>query len=614
MATITCFSDEVISIILGNVSIGIKDIVSFASTCKHFRSMINDDNVLWQNKLYQRWPNLKKVYDKRKCEEHVNFEKEVKTSMKCRRELWCYAMQMSEMHYYKDDLSDSDMKDFDLLFRSDKGAYYMNYYFLIDEIMSFLAQSSRDTNLTHRYYIKKLLRHLRQCHLKDIWQNFINCSDKQQLLEQAATIVAQWYQPRKHVSYSRVKASLANIAQQVLECLKKEHPAHSIFSTSAELFSFWEHNNIDDNQWDSIEGKQIIDTLRKVLFDEVGFSGTWLFVNPEITNPKHTLIDLVLERKIGNTVSLAIIFQGVARRLGIRCDLISFPSHFFLSWKSKYNTTNPEDEECFYIDVLHRGTILSRNDCPRIRGAKKCPIENFNTYNKTSPIEVMLRMINYLQIVNRDKKTETRSLLELQHLIEPDNIDTIAQLGRYYIQHHMDLSDLMVKLTEIQNNCKNTRCAEVRRAEMVLDKFRKYTERLLPCKNKTIRQRKKQRTKEMMFKVGMIVTCHDKVTSRSLSGVIIGWDEEFNPRVEMEWKQCRPLYNRPVPGSNTLSQPFYKVLCEDDKAYYVVEDAIKKKSYPGWIKHKEIGRYFCKFERDSFVPNEMLADHYPCDL
>lgn len=151
---------------------------------------------------------------------------------------------------------------------------------------------SRESNLTYRYYVKKLLRYLQQCHLKSIWQEFINYPDKQQILEQAATIVAQWYQPRKHVSYSHVKASLASIAQQVLECLKKEHPEHSIFSTSTELFSFWENNNIDDNQWNSIEGKQIIDTLRKVLFEEVGFCG-WLCVHPAITSRKHTFIDCV---------------------------------------------------------------------------------------------------------------------------------------------------------------------------------------------------------------------------------------------------------------------------------------------------------------------------------
>lgn len=62
--------------------------------------------------------------------------------------------------------------------------------------------------------------------------------------------------------------------------------------------------------------------------------------------------------------------------------------------------------------------------------------------------KVMLRMISYLQKVHH--YTETRSLLELQHLIEPDNIDTIMQLGRYYMLYQMDLSDLMVKLTEIQ--------------------------------------------------------------------------------------------------------------------------------------------------------------------
>lgn len=59
----------------------------------------------------------------------------------------------------------------------------------------------------------------------------------------------------------------------------------------------------------------------------------------------------------------------------------------------------------------------------------------------------MLRMISNLQKVHH---TETRSLLELQHLIEPDNIDTIMQLGHYYMLYQIDLSDLMVKLTEIQ--------------------------------------------------------------------------------------------------------------------------------------------------------------------
>lgn len=41
---------------------------------------------------------------------------------------------------------------------------------------------------------------------------------------------------------------------------------------------------------------------------------------------------------------------------------------------------------------------------------------------------------------------------------------------------------------------------------------------------------------------------------------------------------------------------------------------MQKKSIPVPIEHKDIGRYFCKFEKDYYVPNEMLAKHYPCDL
>lgn len=68
------------------------------------------------------------------------------------------------------------------------------------------------------------------------------------------------------------------------------------------------------------------------------------------------------------------------------------------------NTTNSKNEECFYIDVLHHGRILSRNDCPRIRGAKKCPIENFNTYSKASPVEVGNYLYIYIYLATDSKE------------------------------------------------------------------------------------------------------------------------------------------------------------------------------------------------------------------
>lgn len=131
-----------------------------------------------------------------------------------------------------------------------------------------------DCNLTYTYYSKELLPHLQQRHTKDAWQEFISYPKEQQLLEKAATIVAQWYQPLKRIFYFDVEASLDNIAQQVLERLKKAHWEHPIFSMSAKQFSFWKNNNINDNQWSKKEEKQIINMLQIVLFDELGFCGS----------------------------------------------------------------------------------------------------------------------------------------------------------------------------------------------------------------------------------------------------------------------------------------------------------------------------------------------------
>lgn len=96
---------------------------------------------------------------------------------------------------------------------------------------------------------------------------------EKQTLEYAATIVAQWCQPGKHISYSHISSLLDNIANQVKELLKEQYPNHSIFSTPEEKFHFWKTNVIDDNQWSVLESRQITDALCEVLFRRLEFYG-----------------------------------------------------------------------------------------------------------------------------------------------------------------------------------------------------------------------------------------------------------------------------------------------------------------------------------------------------
>ncbi|XP_067216518.1 F-box only protein 21-like [Linepithema humile] len=372
MATVMSLPPEVINIILCKENVSIKDIVSFARTCKRFNNIIND-NVLWRKKFYQRWPYLREEYDKQLCKE--NFLEQVKAGIKFKKQLWHYMSLMPKKRYYKDDSFDVGLKNFHSLFDPDKGAYFMNYYFFVNELKLRILPAKE---FRMKYEAHRFLSYLHLYCLKIKWHKFVNYCKQKQILEEAATILAQCYEfdhSQEYMSYMYMRTSLDNIAQQVLEYLKNKYPAHPIFSISAEQFSFWKYNNIDDNHWNSTEGRQILESLCKVLQNKLSSYENykkckWPEERKRSFTPEDFFIHFVLENKCGTGLPLAIIFHSVARRLGVRCDLASFPFRF-LCWRPKFLTTNLKDEECFYIDVLRCESRQSSNDGSMIISATK---------------------------------------------------------------------------------------------------------------------------------------------------------------------------------------------------------------------------------------------------
>ncbi|XP_071572589.1 F-box only protein 21 isoform X2 [Temnothorax nylanderi] len=560
MTTITTLSNELIEIILQLENISIKDVVSFGLTCRRFLAVIDDNNPLWQRKFYQRWPHLKKLYDQRiQSKEDINFKDDVKASIKCRNELRRYLSLMSDMFFCCDELADVDLMDLDPLFWPNKDAYTMNYCLLVDELIYLIEMTPvlPNCNLTHQYYSKKLLPYIHRRHLKDVWQTFMNFPKEQQLLELVAIIVARWYQPLKRFFTSEVETSLDNIAQQVLEDLKNAHCDHPIVSTSAKQFSFWKYN-INDNQWSRKDEEQIINVLRTVLFDKLHFCGPPVLESNELLDPKaeYFLIDCVLETKVGNAMSLAIIFQSVARRLGVRCDLVCFPTHFFLSWKPKYDTENPK-EEYFYIDILHGGLIRSRDDCPRIRG-RRCPIESFNKHNEISP---------------------TESSYNDRTSVEASRIETLLKALQYQketLRISRDYLGVTIP-TERPKEIKYTVGMTVKCKENIL----------CSCAGVIIWWDEEHDSKYEILKI-----LHER-------------------RIALH-NHSQPPHSS---DSISLKQPFYVILNESGNTYYAPQETLVKAHPPKWIGHNEIGRYFCGFVKSShYVPNDTLTRYFPHDI
>ncbi|RLU15783.1 hypothetical protein DMN91_011539 [Ooceraea biroi] len=114
-----------------------------------------------------------------------------------------------------------------------------------------------------------------------MWHEFMNRPIKQQILEEAATLVAQWFQPEQHISYSYVTTELENIAQQVMERLEVVNPQHQIFSVSCEQISSWKSNNIDKDEWNKSDAREILYILSEILFQKQKFQGIRTFGNTD---------------------------------------------------------------------------------------------------------------------------------------------------------------------------------------------------------------------------------------------------------------------------------------------------------------------------------------------
>ncbi|XP_029156097.1 uncharacterized protein LOC114928895 [Nylanderia fulva] len=90
-----------------------------------------------------------------------------------------------------------------------------------------------------------------------------------------------------------------------------------------------------------------MDTLQEYIFGILNFRAHISSYVPE--DIKWLCIDYVLQSKVGPDIILYTIFHSVARKLGLRCDLIDIWSCCCIFWKPEFVTNNLENARCFNI-------------------------------------------------------------------------------------------------------------------------------------------------------------------------------------------------------------------------------------------------------------------------
>jgi regulator of sirC expression with transglutaminase-like and TPR domain len=160
--------------------------------------------------------------------------------------------------------------------------------------------------------------------------------------------------------------------------------------------------------------------LGEYLYVTAGFRG-----NAEhYHEPENSFINVVLDRKLGIPITLAIVYLEVATRLGVRARGVGFPGHFLI------RVDDPSGP--VFVDPFFGGDILDAAalDALLKRSAPRAAVSP-GMLEAVSPRQIVMRMLMNLRAIYAARAEPGRLLLVLDHLVDlmPDAADEIRDRG-----------------------------------------------------------------------------------------------------------------------------------------------------------------------------------------
>jgi regulator of sirC expression with transglutaminase-like and TPR domain len=181
-----------------------------------------------------------------------------------------------------------------------------------------------------------------------------------------------------------------------------------------------------------------LDRVHDVLYREAAFRGP---TATEYGDPRNSLLDEVVERRIGLPISLAIVELEVAWRVGLAVHGIALPGHFIVGGPGGV-----------LIDPADAGRSLTRDDCQALirRSMGDGVLLHAGMLRPAGRREILARVLRNLRSVYLTRREWAAALgaVELLAVVEPTDpdhgrdrglllgrmgrfSDAIASLGRY---------------------------------------------------------------------------------------------------------------------------------------------------------------------------------------
>lgn len=165
--------------------------------------------------------------------------------------------------------------------------------------------------------------------------------------------------------------------------------------------------------------------LNHIFYDVNGFSGN----TTDYHSPSNSYINMVMDQKQGNPISLAILYSIVAQRLGIPVFGVNLPQHFILAYlfdKELDDTGIPERNRLlrdgalhkvmFYINPFNKGLVFGKQNIDEFTSQLKMDAQPA-FYLPCSNVEILKRVIRNL-VSSYSRQGQVSRMHELARLMK----------------------------------------------------------------------------------------------------------------------------------------------------------------------------------------------------
>jgi regulator of sirC expression with transglutaminase-like and TPR domain len=154
------------------------------------------------------------------------------------------------------------------------------------------------------------------------------------------------------------------------------YPEYSFADLKAQMeqlyFEVWPQMREDLHPIDQLK------ILNTVMFEQLKFGAN----TKNFHAANNSFINVVLDSKKGNPISLCVIYMWIAQKLGMPIYGVNLPNLFVLTYK--------KDELQFYINVFNKGLIFNKTD-----------IDNYIAQLNLEPNDIYYQPCSNLEIVRR---------------------------------------------------------------------------------------------------------------------------------------------------------------------------------------------------------------------